>query len=386
MYDFDTVHLRNNHASEKWDAAIRAGCPPEVVPLTVADMEFRTAPEIIDAVKETADFGMWGYTYANNEFKQAAAAWMNRRHNWPARADWVVSATGVVPGLYTAIRAFTKPGDSILVQTLVYPPLFNGPIKNGRKIVENPLVEKDGHYEMDLEDLRRKAAGVSMMILCSPHNPVGRVWGAEELRAVAEICAEHDVLLFSDEIHCDIIMPPHQFVSMGSLPEKYIENMIIATSASKTFSLAGLGCCSLFIPNEGLRNRFLEQQGIDGCSMFSTFGVVGTVAAYQKGEAWLDEMVNYVAENHRFLQQYTAENMPQLRVYPLEGTYLAWMDLRAVESHPKKLQVFLEQQAQLYVNNGATFGTAGEGFVRINLACPRQVLRQAMQRLCAALK
>ncbi|MDL2324916.1 pyridoxal phosphate-dependent aminotransferase [Ruminococcaceae bacterium OttesenSCG-928-A16] len=386
MYDFDTLYLRNAHASEKWDAAIQQGCPPEIAPLTVADMEFRTAPEIIEAVKQTAEFGLWGYTYANAEFKQTVSNWMQHRHNWPAQADWLVNATGVVPALYTAVRAFTKPGDTILVQPPVYPPFFKAALNNGRKIAENPLVFKNGQYQMDFEDLRRKAPGAAIMILCSPHNPVGRVWSQQDLETIAEICAENNVLLFSDEIHCDIIMPGNKFVSAGALPVQYLQNMVIATSASKTFSLAGLGCCSLFIPNPQLRAQFTTQQDIEGGRMNSTFGVVATQAAYQKAEAWLEELLPYIKNNYDYLQQFMQQNLPLVKVMPMQGTYLAWVNFAKLEQDPDKLETFLREKANLFVNNGSMFGAGGAGFARINLACPNQVLQKALARLQAAVQ
>lgn len=385
MYDFDTLRPRLGLGSEKWDQVKQDG-PEPIVPLTVADMEFRTAPEIVSAVEEMARFGLWGYTHDDDSFRQAVAGWMLTRHGWQIEKRWLVATPGVVPALYTAVRALTSPGDGIIIQPPVYPPFYHAVEGNGRKLMENTLVFRDGRYQMDFEDLAEKARQARMLILCSPHNPVGRVWRREELATLAEICRENDVIVVSDEIHSDIILPGHRHTPYGTLPENLRKRCVIATSASKSFSLAGLSCSSIIIEDEELRRAFRAQRDRDGTYFNSTFGWVATRAAYGQGAPWLEEMIQYVDGNYRYLEQYIAEADLPLTLYPLEGTYLAWIDCRAMGLAPDALEQFLTQSAGLYVNQGHTFGTEGAGFIRLNLACPRSVLVEAMERLDGAWK
>lgn len=386
MYDFVTLHPRAGRGSEKWDD-IPADLKSTVVPLSVADMEFRTAPEIVQAVCEMAEFGLWGYTRDDDEYRASVQRWMLARHDWQIDARWIVPMPGVVPALYTAVRAHTAPGNAVVVQPPVYPPFFGAVRDNGRKIIENPLVRDGMHYRMDLDGLRKavRQSGAKMLILCSPHNPTGRVWTKAELEALAEVCRENGLLVLADEVHCDIVMPPHRHTPFATLASADMQNLIVATSASKTFSLAGLACANLLIPGEELRNRFKQQRAVD-CTYFnSAFGAVATKAAYQKGASWLDAALRVIHQNYNELSEYISKKMPALRVVPLQGTYLAWVDCSALGMPPSELETFLQQEAQLYVNNGANFGTGGEGFIRINLACPTWVLKEALKRLETAL-
>lgn len=384
MYDFDTLYPRDEMASEKWDAAKKVGCPEGVVPLTVADMEFRTAPEIIDAVRQTAEFGLWGYTYGDYTFRKAVTDWMQKRHNWNASPDWIVNTAGIIPAMYTAVQAFTNPGDRIIIQSPVYPPFFGSVRNSGRIVLDNPLQIVDGRYEINFDDLRRKAPLAKMMILCSPHNPVGRVWTRQEVLQIAEICFDNKVLLFSDEIHSDIVFPPYEHTTMGTLPEKYQGNCIIGTAASKTFSLAGLSCASIFIQDSGLRHTFMEQMSSQGEYFNSTFGVVATKAAYEKGEPWLEQTLVYIKQNYLILKDFMAKYFPKTTVYPLEGTYLAWIDFSGLGLNDEEITEFLRKEAALFLNPGKMFGESGTGFARMNLACPRLVLEKALERLYKA--
>lgn len=385
MYDFDTLYPRVNRSSEKWNGAIKAGNPEENPPLTVADMEFRTAPQIVQAVTELAEFGLWGYTCADDNFTSAVAGWMQRRHGWSPAPEWMVPTPGIVPALYSAVRCFTAPGDGVIIQTPVYSPFANAVKQNGRTLIENPLIHTpDGRYEMDFDDLRQKAPRAKMLILCSPHNPVGRVWTRQELETLGEICRQNNLLVVADEIHCDIIIHPHVHTSWGSLPEKYTKNSIIATSASKTFSLAGLSVSTVIVPDAGLREKFTGQLSTDCIFFNSAFGAVATIAAYNKAEGWLDELLEYIAGNYKAMCDFMQKNMPGLRVQDMQATYLAWVDCTALGLEPAALQNFLHTHAKLYVTPGGHFGTQGDKFVRINLACPRSVLMQAMERLLQA--
>lgn len=385
MYDFDTARSRTGHGSIKWDAAQELGCPPNIAPLSLADMEFCSAPAIVQAARELVDFGMWGYTHADDAFKAATQDWMQRRHGWNADPAWMVNTSGVVPAIYAAVRAFTQPGDGIIVQPPVYTPFFDAINRNGRRVVLNPLRCEDGNYTMDFADLRTKAKDAKMLVLCSPHNPVGRVWHAEELEELAAICRETGLLVFADEIHCDIVFAPHKHIAWATLKNADLQNSLIGTAASKTFSLAGLGTSSIFIPNEKLRAAFTAQQDKDGAHFNSSFGVAATTAAYAKGEAWMEEMIAYVGENYTYMKETLATELPQLKVYPLEGTYLAWVDFRPLGLNVAEQDEFLRQKAQLYLSPGHTYGPGGEGFQRINLACPRSVLQGALQRLKRAI-
>lgn len=385
MYDFETVHPRIGRGSEKWDT-VQQWDDELIVPLSVADMEFRTAPEIIEAVRGMADFGLWGYTHDEDRFRQSVKNWMQARHGWEIETEWIATAPGVVPALYTAVRAFTSPGDQIIIQPPVYPPFFMAGEGNDRKIVENALIYEEGRYRMDFEDLESKAPHAKMLILCSPHNPVGRVWTKEELQRLAEICQRHDLLVLSDEIHCDIVLSGYRHVPYGTIEEALRGRCIVATSASKSFSLAGLSCSSIVIEDEAMRKAFKKRQYIDGTFFNSTFGWVATRAAYDHAAPWLDAMIEEVEKNHAILSEFFNNNLPACRVHPLEGTYLAWVDCHALGFSDSQLDCFLKNKAGLYCNPGISFGAGGAGHIRVNLACPASVLEAALKRLLKALE
>lgn len=388
MYDFDTQYVRpprEKLGSQKWMAARKAGCPPDAVPLSVADMEFATAPEIIQSVRDVAEFGLWGYTAADDGYRRAVTGWMRSRHGWNAKPDWLVLTPGVVNAIYTAVQAFTEPGDGVIVQPPVYPPFFKAVQDNGRRLLENPLLEQEGHYQINFEELERLAPDASLLLLCSPHNPVGRVWTREELLRLAEICRKNDVMVFSDEIHCDIVRPEFSHIPWGNLGEEYQQNSIIGTAASKTFSLAGLSTSNIFIQNDALRQRFERQMVKNGNEFNSAFGMIATRTAYISGEPWLRELLAYLSDNYELIEKYIQEKMPILKLAPLEGSYLAWIDCRALGMDGEALDHFMRTKAKLFVNNGKMFGMGGEGFIRLNFACPQKVLRQALEGLAKAL-
>lgn len=381
MYDFDTLRPRNGMGSAKWDDAADHGCPPSIVPLTVADMEFRSAPVIVDGLRELAAFGMWGYGYDDGAFKQSVARWMGERQGWQAETDWMVHTEGVVQAIYAAVRALTKPGDKVVVQPPVYHPFFDAVEQNGRTLVENPLVLRGARYEMDFDDLSRKLEGAGLMILCSPHNPVGRVWAEGEMTRVARLCAGAGVPLFSDEIHADLVMPGHSHYSAGRLPQDLRDNCLIATSASKTFSLAGLGCSTTFVPGQALRQPLQRYLDRNGFFLNSVFGTAATRIAYGQAGDWLDELLAYLWGNFSYLQEFLAANLPGVTVTPPEGTYLAWLDFSGFGLGGDALRDFLRQEALLFLNDGREFRPGTDGFARLNLACPRSVLEEALVRL-----
>lgn len=381
MHDFDTLRPRGGMGSAKWDDAADRGCPPDIVPLTVADMEFPSAPVIVDGLRALAEFGMWGYGYDDDAFKQSVAQWMHTRQGWQAETEWMVHTEGVVQAIYAAVRALTKPGDRMVVQPPVYHPFFDAVEQNGRVLVENPLVLRGTRYEMDFDDLARKLEGASLMILCSPHNPVGRVWTEAEITRAAQLCAGAGVPLFSDEIHADLIMPGHRHYSVGRLPPPLRDNCLIATSASKTFSLAGLGCSTTFVPGKALRDKFRQRLGRDGFYFNSVFGTAATRIAYGQAGDWLDELLDYLWQNFTYLQDFLATKLPGVTVAPLEGTYLAWLDFSAFGLEDDALRDFLQREALLYLSDGREFMPGAGGFARLNLACPQRVLIGALARL-----
>lgn len=387
MYDFTTVYSRAGTGSEKWDAAAAAGMQPGMVPFTIADMEFKVAPEIAEAVRRECELGLWGYTFAEDSFRQAVCGWMKVRHGWNAKPEWMVNTFGIIPGINLAVRAFTRPKDGVIVQPPVYPPFFDAATLNGRKLVENHLKMKNGRYEIDFEHLAACAKEAGIMLFCNPHNPGGRVWTADEVRRVARICHENGVVLFSDEIHCDLLMPGFSHYSGGHLEdEALLGNTLIAASTAKTFNTAGLPCATIFVPEAKKREAMERQKKVDGYEFNTILGIAATRAAYQRGGPWLDELLEVVEDNYRALKTGLEEAAPGCAVCPMEATYLAWVDFRAFPLAGEALTEFLRREAQFFANPGEGFGAGGEGFVRVNLACPKSVLLEAVERLAAACK
>ena len=379
------VPARVNVEAEKWDL-MRPGLSPEIVPLSVADMEFASPPAIIAALEDTARSGLWGYTGWGDRYFNALHGWFAARHGWEVQREWVVRVNGVVQGLNAAVRALTEPGDGIVIQPPVYPPFFRAVRDNGRALVENPLKLENGRYGMDFDDLEEKLARpeVTAFILCSPHNPVGRVWTQEELRRVGDLCLKHRVLVISDEIHCDLIQPPFRHVPFASLGEEYAQNAVIGTACSKTFSLAGLCCANMLVPDPRKKAALEAEVSRSGCSTYTTFGTRALEAGYEQCGPWLDELIAYVGENYRYLRDFMAQHFPDVFIAPLEGTYLAWADLSSLGTDAKERARFLEEEALLYLSHGTPFGAPG--FERFNLACPRAVLAAALDRLPAAVR
>ncbi len=380
-YDFDTIIDRRNTGSSKWDMSPlpvrRAGVPP----LSVADMEFMPAPEIQDALIEAAR-QIPGYTLPDTAYLDAVAGWMKRRHGWEIDPNWVCPANGVVAALSVAVRAFTEPNDAVVIQPPVYYPFHSVVEKNGRKLLENPLVKAEDGYRMDFEQLERLCARAEtkMMILCSPHNPVGRVWTREELARLGTICAANGVLVVSDEIHFDILLPGQTHTVFSTLPGM-LEKSIVCTSPSKTFNLAGLQCANILIADENLRARFKRRRALDGLSGVPAFGRAACIAAYTRGEKWADEMLRYVAENFAFLYDFAREKLPEISVEPAQGTYLAWMNCRGLDMRDDDaLESFCVNDALLALDPGYIFGKGGQQYLRWNLAVPRTVLQSALMR------
>lgn len=388
-FEFDTIFPREDCGAIKWDIArssqgIRF---KGAVPLSVADMEFKSPPAVRQALKELADFGMWGYSHPTDRCKQAVIGWFRRRHGWTIQPEWIVQSNNVVSALGGAVRAFTQPGDKIIIQTPVYHPFYQAVTDNGRTLVENPLIRDGMDYRMDLDDLVEKAKGAKMLILCSPHNPVGRVWSREELEGLARICLENGMLVVSDEIHCDLIHNGHEHIPFAALGKEAEQNSIICTSASKSFSFAGLACSNIIIPNETLRGKFSAQMDRDGFGAQSIFGLKAMEAAYRDGEDWFDAMLVYVWDNYLCLKEFLTAHFPKAGISDLQGTYLAWVDLNCLGMTADELQTFLTDEAALFLNDGRKFGEKTcAGFVRVNLACPRRALTEGLDRLLEAAK
>lgn len=388
MYDFETLKPRRGIGAEKWAGLEELGAEdPNLVPLSVADMEFSAAPRIQEAMGNAASFGVYGYTAADATYRAAVCGWMDRRHGWRVEPEWMFQTYGVLPGINLAIHALTRPGDGVIIQPPVYPP-FRKVIENtGRTACLNPLVLTGSGYEMDFDALERLATQpeVKLLLLCSPHNPVGRVWRREELQRVADLCSWHGVTVFSDEIHADFIHPGHIYIPFATLEGESPRRSITGTAASKTFNLAGLSTANIIVPNAALRKALRAKEvGYTG-EFTNYFGLTATRVAYESCGDWLDALLPVIRGNYEYCKASLAEKFPSLSVSPLEGTYLLWADFNSLGLDEESLTRFFER-ARLFLSAGGAFGVEGEGFRRFNLACPRRCLVDAMARLSAAAK
>ena len=381
-YDFTTHIDRSNTGAFKYDFMPEPLKGSGIVPMTVADMEFAAPPKVNEAVSRAAFHGCYGYTGPQGEYLEAVKNWQKTRHNFEIEDDWYVVTNGVVQALGIAVRAFTEEGDGIILQSPVYHPFYGAIRDNKRVIFESPLIEKNGRYEMDFDDLERKAAdpSVKMMLLCSPHNPIGRVWTRDELSRVADICKRNGVLVVSDEIHNDLIMPGYEHTVFANI-EGASDNCIVCTAISKTFNLAGLSCSNIFVPNAALREKFAERAHIDGCGCVPYIARSATIAAYNGCADWLDELLETVEGNFELLRDFIEKRLPRFKLTKLEGTYLAWIDMRSLGMGHEALTDFLVNKALIADNDGFMFGPAGDGFRRWNLALPKDLLEGALLRL-----
>lgn len=376
-FDFDRVIPRRGTDSFKWNMNREVFGTDDVIPMWVADMDFRAPREVIDALVQRAGHGIFGYPFKPDSFFEAVTGWFERKYGWTVKRDWIVTTPGVVPALCSAITEFTGPGDGVIFQPPVYY-LFDRSVRNnGRMPVENRLAVFDGEYSMDLDDLQQKAKKAKMLILCSPHNPVGRIWTRGELKTVMKICRENDLFLFSDEIHADLLFPGGRHVPSG-LPGTMRENLICAYSASKTFNLAGLGLSINIIPGRKTRERF--QQALQAGALWLTniFGRVGTEAAYRHGDKWLAALMRYIEGNYRLVRDRLERTVPQIEVGRPQATYLLWLDCRGMGMTDEELEEFFVKKAKLGLDAGKMFGPGGEGYMRMNIACPRATLNQAL--------
>ncbi len=387
-FNFDEMIDRRETDSLKYDFAVRRNKPADILPLWVADMDFKVPPAVIEALTTRAQHGIFGYTDGRDAYYSAVQNWFSKHFNWDTQTEWTVKTPGVVFAVSTAVRAFTERGDAVLIQPPVYYPFTEAIQVNERKLVKNELVYRDGRYSIDFEDFERKIIEnqVKLFILCSPHNPVGRVWTREELTQLGEICLKHNVLVVSDEIHADFTYPGHSHTVFASLDTRFAANSITCTAPSKTFNLASLQISNIFIPQRELRRQFKQELTRVGYSQPNVMGLDACRAAYEHGGPWLDELRTYLLQNLLFAREYIAQHIPGVRLVEPEGTYLIWLDFRSLGLSGKMLDDLIVYKAGLWLDAGEMFGDGGEGFQRVNIACPRATLEEALRRLARALE
>lgn len=386
MKSLDRPVDRRGTNSVKWDGHGQMGIPAKALPLWVADMDFEVMPEVLTAIQRRAAHGIYGYSLASDSYFDSLQDWMLRRYQWQTKREWVLTIPGVVPAINLALQAFTQPGEAVLIQPPVYPPFANAVLASGRKLVTSPLFLNGDRYEIDFTDFEAQAAAnrVKLFILCSPHNPVGRVWELEELRRIAAICIKYDTLIVADEIHQDLTFPGVQHYSLATVDDAIVDSAIICTAPSKTFNLAGLQTANIFVPNPALREQYAKTARCWGMSRVNTIGLAACEAAYKHGAGWLSDVMAYVAANAEYVRDYLISNLAQIKMAFPEGLYLLWLDCTRLGLYANELERFLLDEAGLWLNQGYTFGVEGNGFVRLNIACCRSLLVKAMSQLSAA--
>lgn len=383
-YDFDEPVPRRGTNSYKWDTVK----DEDVLPMWVADMDFRTAPAIVGALQKRVEHGIFGYTKVPPAYYEAVVNWFRRRHAWLIEKEWIVYTTGVVPAISAIVKALTVPGDRVLVQTPVYNCFFSSIRNNGCEAVANPLIYANGTYRIDYDDLERKAADpkVKLLLLCNPHNPVGRVWTRQELRRIGEICIRNRVLVVADEIHCELVFSGHVYIPFASISEDFREHSVTCISPSKAFNLAGLQIANIVAADTDVRMKIDKAININEVCDVNPFGVEALIAAYNRGKDWLEELKHYLSVNYNYLRAYFDEYLPEFPVVMLEGTYLVWVDCRGVGLSSREITDILLEKEKVRVNPGSLYGEAGEGFIRLNIACPREKLIEGLNRLKRGLK
>jgi cystathionine beta-lyase len=387
-WSFDNVIDRHETQSVKWDIYDK-----DFIPMWVADMDFKAPEPIINAITNRVKHGIFGYSYYFTEYYDAVLGWFKRHYNWELKRKWLCHTPGVIPAINIALKTYSNPGDKVIVQNPVYYPFF-GAIKNsGCQILFNPLISSNGHFQMDYDDLKEKVKDprAKLLILCSPHNPIGRVWTKDELTQLGEICIDNEILVISDEIHCDLIYPGYNHTNFATISKDFAMNSITCTSLSKTFNIAGLQLSNIVIPNQKLKHRFrntIQSLFLPGQFGYlpNTLSLVAFTAAYEECDDWLNSLIQYLHENLKFLKEFITEKIPQIEVIEPEGTYLVWLDFRKVGIDFNQLEKFLHEKAKVALDDGILFGNGGEGFQRINIACPRSTLKKALERILRAVK
>ena len=382
-YNFDQIINRQGTNSLKHDFAKERDMPEDVLPMWVADMDFPAPPEVLTDLQNAVTHGIFGYSETKEDYAQSISNWFRDRFAYEVKPAHIVKTPGVVFALAQMVRALTKQGDAVLIQPPVYQPFFDVVLENNRKLVTNPLVLENGKYTINFDDFQQKIAEnkVKLFVLCNPHNPVGRVWTKDELEKLNKICKQYNVLVISDEIHCDFIYPGHIHTVFGSIDE----NAIVATAPSKTFNLAGLQMSNLLIKNQEIRQKIIREIRQGGYSQLNQLGLVACQSAYQHGAPWVDALRTYLAENIAFVREFLAKNIPDIQLIEPEGTYLLWLDCRKLNLPQDKLDDLLINHAKLWLCSGKIFGEEGHGFQRMNVGCPRSVLEEGMRRLAGAL-
>lgn len=376
-YNFDELINRFNTNSYKWDSSPN----DDVIPMWVADMDFRTAPAIIDALQKRVEHGIFGYTRVPDSYYDAIINWFDNKHNWTIKRDWIIYTSGVVPAISAIIKALTQPGDKVIVQTPVYNCFFSSIRNNQCEVLESPLVCNDNYYEMDFKDLELKASDpkAKLLLLCNPHNPVGRVWKPDELQKLNEICVRHNVMVIADEIHCELVFPHCRFTPFASINKDCENNSITCNSPSKAFNIAGLQIANIINSNNEIRAKIDKAININEVCDVNPFGVIALQAAYNHGEDWLHDLNEYIYQNYLVLIDFFAENLPELYVTRMEGTYLVWVDCRDWHIDSDTLEELLLKEENLWLNAGTMYGK--DGYMRINIACPRSRMLEGLGRL-----
>ncbi|HYQ56901.1 MAG TPA: MalY/PatB family protein [Draconibacterium sp.] len=384
--NFDEKTARRGSNSYKWDSDNN----DEIIPLWVADMDFKTAPPIIDALTRRVQHGIFGYTKVPDAYYDAVINWFGRRYNLTVDKEWMIYTIGVVPAISATILALTEPGDKVIVQEPVYNCFFSSIRNNQCESISNDLIYKDGKYTIDFDDLEKKAADpkAKLLLLCNPHNPAGRVWTKQELEKVGEICFRNNVIVVSDEIHCDLLHTGHTHIPFASLGQEFLEKSVTCTAPSKTFNLAGLQIANIFSYDPEIRKKIDKAININEVCDVSPFAVEGLIAAYanEDSEKWLENLKRYLWDNYLLLKEYFAENLPQFPVLPLEATYLVWVDISTLKLKSSEFATLLLEKENVRINEGTIYGEAGEGFIRINIACPRETLIKGLEKIKAAIK
>lgn len=378
-FNFDELNLRKHTNSYKWDSVE----DEDIIPLWVADMDFKTAPSIIEALRKRVEQGIFGYTKVPDEYYSAVIDWFGNQHNWHFEKDWIIYTSGVVPAVSAIIKALTVPGDKVILQTPVYNCFFSSIRNNDCVPYENKLIYKDQTYFIDFKDLEEKAADPlsKVMLLCNPHNPTGRVWMKEELENIHDICRRNNVIVVSDEIHCELVYPPYKYIPYGSISSGVMESSVVCVSPSKAFNIAGLQIANIICKDGTMRRKIDKAININEVCDVNPFGVLATIAAYRKGKEWLEELKSYLWENYQFVKNFFETNFPQLSVTKLEGTYLVWVNFKSIKLPSEDLERIFLEKGKVWLNEGKMYGDPGEGFMRINIACPRSRLNEGLKRL-----
>jgi len=384
-HNFDKVINRKNTNSLKYDCAEKRGKPNDLLPMWVADMDFACPKKVGDVLSNKAKHGIFGYSEPSNNYFNILSDWLGKRHGYTPKEEWLVHTPGIVFAITIAIKAFTNEQDAVLIQKPVYYPFSSSVINNNRKLINNPLIlnKKTNQYEIDFVDFENKIKDnkVKLFILCSPHNPVGRVWEKDELRKMGEICKTHNCLVFSDEIHADFIYPEFKHTVFTNANDIFLENSIVAFSPSKTFNLAGLQFSDIFIADKELREKFKSEYGKSGYAQINTFGIVAAEAAYKYGENWVDSLNAYLCQNVELIDFFIKTHIPKVKFIKPQGTYLAWLDFSKYNLSQIQLDDIITNKAKLWLSSGTVFGSEGNGFMRLNFACPKKVLLKALESL-----